>query len=215
MIVFITIGIVMILRPRMKISSFLLERSTRARQEAEKVFERDVRLLGALLVVSALINPLLAPIVLMAGVAAVTVHALGKAEEGAERESIEKPEDVEGQEIRPDPFFKYATVASLLICALAMVPLLFLAGQLPEMVAVHYSYDFKPNGWMPKSSFIIFYSLFIMSLTFLAAVLSAVAYLKPETFFGKRDFVAILLFAEAVVSATFLYLLLANVGWIP
>ncbi len=202
----------MIIYPGKKVTSYVTEKSERAREEAERALRRDMRLLGAALILVALLQPLLAPIALVVGLAIVLAHVIGKAEEGAEKESIEEPGEVKGLEIKPDPFFKAAFVASILICLASLLPLALYAKRLPSEVVVHYSFDFKPNGWMPKTSFVLFYALSILSFTFMASLMSTVAYLKPETFFGKRALVAILLVSEVVLSAIFVTLLLLNAG---
>jgi len=211
-VAFALVGLLMIVHPGKKMTSYVTEKSQRAREEAERALKRDLRILGFLLIAFALVAPLLAPIVMVVGLAVTLAHAVGKAEEGAEKESIERPGEVKGIEIRPDPFFKYALVASLALCALSLVPLALYAKSLPELVVVHYDFNFKPNGWMPRTSFVLFYALTVLSLTFFTSLMSAIAYLKPETFFSKRSLVATLLLAQAASSATFLYLLLANAG---
>jgi len=117
---------------------------------------------------------------------------------------------VRGEPIRPDPFFKLSFVLSIIICVASLIPLTIYSKALPKEVAVHFGPDFKPNGWMPKTSFVLFYSLFVLSLTFMTSLISALAYLKPELLFNKREVVAVLLLGELATATTFLYLLLLN-----
>ncbi len=219
-IVNIIVALLMLINALPKIplrSSFGYTLSEKGRKYFLRAWRRGSLILGAIVLIVNVFDPILATYVMMIGTIIITVYAMIEGEKGAIMDEV--PE-VGGVVIKPIGAARYLIYVNLIIALIPIITLILLYPYLPDVLVVHFDLNWKPNGWMNKPGFAASLIISVSMVAFLACWYSYLAWKKPEALLSRKVkdpskivLLPILLTVVTAIDAlAFIYLIFYNLG---